>query len=168
MNSPYMGDFQVTQEFKGATHDGLDLVGITSKEIHSTVSGTVYHAGWENDNDPRQGFGMFVCIRSDTDNNYYYYGHLSKILVNEGEHVNVCDTIGIEGDTGYSFGSHCHYCVRPNYSAGCFLDVTEISGIPNSLGVHNDGYENANITKSSMKISIELDGKRYSGLLEEG
>ena len=37
MNSPYMGDFKVTQEYKGNDHDGLDLIGIASKEIHSTV-----------------------------------------------------------------------------------------------------------------------------------
>ena len=32
MNSPYMGKFRITQAFKGASHDGLDLVGIDSKE----------------------------------------------------------------------------------------------------------------------------------------
>ena len=37
MNSPYMGDFKVTQEYKGNDHDGLDLVGIASKEIHSCL-----------------------------------------------------------------------------------------------------------------------------------
>ena len=49
MNSPYMGDFKVTQEYKGNDHDGLDLVGIASKEIHSTVNGTVEFAGWDLD-----------------------------------------------------------------------------------------------------------------------
>ncbi len=42
MNSPYMGKFQVTQEFKGQAHDGLDLVGLESKEIHSTVNRKSY------------------------------------------------------------------------------------------------------------------------------
>ena len=37
MNSPYEGKFKITQTFKGATHDGLDLVGIDSKEIHATA-----------------------------------------------------------------------------------------------------------------------------------
>ena len=45
MNSPYMGNFKVTQEYKGATHDGLDLVGQDSKNIHSTVNGVVEYAG---------------------------------------------------------------------------------------------------------------------------
>lgn len=140
MNSPYMGDFQVTQQFKGAAHDGLDLVGLASKEIHATVSGKVIYAGWENEANHRQGFGQFVCIQGP-DGNYYYYGHMSVIKTTTGADVNCTDVIGIEGDTGYSFGSHCHYCVRPNFAAGCYLDVCQISGIPNQLGIYNDGYD---------------------------
>ena len=45
MNSPYCGRFQVTQQFKGSAHDGLDLVGLDSKEIHATVTGKVIYAG---------------------------------------------------------------------------------------------------------------------------
>ena len=48
MNSPYNGKFKVSQQFKGSLHDGLDLVGIDSKEVHSTVNGVVEKAGWEN------------------------------------------------------------------------------------------------------------------------
>lgn len=140
MNSPYMGKFQVTQEFKGADHDGLDLVGLHDKEVHSTVNGTVRYAGWENSNNHKQGFGQYVCVRSDTDGNYYYFGHLSELKVKTGDKVKITDVIGIEGDTGYSFGSHCHYCVRKNYAKGNFLNVSEISGIPNKLGTYDDGY----------------------------
>lgn len=140
MNSPYMGKFQVTQEFKGADHDGLDLVGLHDKEVHSTVTGTVRYAGWENSKNHAQGFGQYVCVRSDADGYYYYFGHLSELKVKTGDKVKVTDVIGIEGNTGYSFGSHCHYCVRKNYSKGNFLDVCEISGIPNKLGTYDDGY----------------------------
>ena len=143
MNSPYCGKFRVTQQFKGSAHDGLDLVGIDSKEIHATISGRVIYAGWENDSNHKQGFGQFVCILG-TDNRYYYYGHMSEIKTYTGAQVNCTDVIGIEGDTGYSFGSHCHYCIRPNFSAGCFLNVCEISGIPNELGVYDDGYRPGN------------------------
>lgn len=142
MNSPYMGKFQVTQEFKGADHDGLDLVGLHDKEVHSTVNGTVRYAGWENSNNHKQGFGQYVCVRSDADGNYYYFGHLSELKVKTGDKVKITDVVGIEGDTGYSFGSHCHYCVRKNYAKGNFLNVSEISGIPNRLGTYDDGYLN--------------------------
>lgn len=46
MNSPYNGKFRVSQQFKGSAHDGLDLVGVDSKEVHSTVNGIVEKAGW--------------------------------------------------------------------------------------------------------------------------
>ena len=140
MNSPYMGKFQVTQEFKGADHDGLDLVGLHDKEVHATVNGTVRYAGWENSNNHSQGFGQYVCIKSDKDGYFYYYGHLSEIKVKTGDTVKCTDVIGIEGNTGYSFGSHCHYCIRKKYAKGNFLNVSEISGIPNKLGTYDDGY----------------------------
>ena len=140
MNSPYMGKFQVTQEFKGADHDGLDLVGLHDKEVHSTVNGTVRYAGWENSNNHSQGFGQYVCIKSDADGYFYYFGHLSELKVKTGDTVKITDVIGIEGNTGYSFGSHCHYCIRKKYAKGNFLNVSEISGIPNKLGTYDDGY----------------------------
>ena len=139
MNSPYCGKFRVTQQFKGSAHDGLDLVGIDSKEIHATIGGKIIYAGWENEANHKQGFGQFVCILG-TDGNYYYYGHMSELRTKTGATVKCTDVIGVEGDTGYSFGSHCHYCIRPRFSAGCFLDVCAISGIPNALGVYDDGY----------------------------
>lgn len=167
MNSPYMGNFQVTQEYKGSAHDGLDLVGLDSKEIHATISGIVQYAGWENPNDSSQGFGQYVCIYGQ-DGNYYYYGHLSQINVSAGNYVNCTDVIGIEGNTGYSFGSHCHYCIRPQFAAGNSLNVSEISGIPNTLGTYNDGYTGqvSNVNNSnSIDVSVNINGKTYQGTL---
>lgn len=155
MNSPYNGRFQVTQQFKGADHDGLDLVGLDSKEIHATVSGSVRYAGWENSSNHKQGFGQYVCIKSDTDGYYYYFGHMSALKVKTGDTVKVGKVIGIEGDTGYSFGSHCHYCVRKKFARGNFLDVCEISGIPNKLGVYNDGYVEKQKTETKEEAKTE-------------
>ncbi|MCM1316536.1 MAG: M23 family metallopeptidase [Prevotella sp.] len=164
MNSPYMGKFQVTQEFKGQSHDGLDLVGLDSKEIHSTVNGTVHYAGWENSANHSQGFGKFVCIRG-TDDNFYYFGHLSEIRVKVGDTVRITDVLGVEGNTGYSTGSHCHYCVRPQFTSGNALNVSEISGIPNTLGVYDDGYTST--SKNSVNVTLSADGRTYSGTLNK-
>ena len=142
MNSPYMGRFTVTQAYSSA-HDGLDLVGLDSKQIHSTVNGTVIHAGWENPSNHSQGFGLYVCIR--VGNQDYYYGHMSQIYVSVGQTVKITDIIGLEGSTGYSTGSHCHYCCRV---AGTRtpLDINAISGIPNVVGgVYNDGASGGTI-----------------------
>lgn len=137
MNSPYMGKFQVTQTQHSA-HDGLDLVGIDSKEIHSTVNGKVIFAGWENANDHKQGFGQYVCIYAgDTD---YYFGHLSEIKAQQGQTVKITDIIGVEGSTGYSTGSHCHYCARPHGQYSPARNISQISGIPNAIGTYDDGF----------------------------
>lgn len=172
MNSPYYKRFEVTQEYKGAAHDGLDLVGLDSKEIHATVNGVIHYAGWENPNNHLQGFGQYVCIKG-TDNRYYYYGHLSEIKCRIGDKVKITDVIGIEGSTGYSTGSHCHYCIRPQFCKGNSYNVSQISGIPNALGVYDDGYRlptQTSVTKTTAKtitVEIEFDDKTYTGTLKE-
>lgn len=162
MNSPYMGKFRVTQEYKGdSVHDGLDLVGIDSKEIHATISGTVHYAGWENVNDKTQGFGQYVCIKG-ADGRYYYYGHLSEIKVKTGQAVEITDVIGIEGSTGRSTGSHCHYCVRKQFAKGNSYDVSAISGIPNTVGgPYDDGYRPSGGT-TQKNITLIIDGVTYN------
>ena len=146
MNSPYCGKFRVTQQYKPGTHDGLDLVGIDSKEVHATVSGTVHYAGWENANNHAQGFGQYVCIRG-TDGLFYYYGHLSELRVRTGQAVACTEVIGIEGYTGHVIpsgpgGSHCHYEIRGGFYKGAKVyDVCAMSGIPNVQGgTYDDGY----------------------------
>ena len=165
MNSPYKGKFKVTQQFKGNIHDGLDLVGLDSKNIYSTVDGVVERAGWENAFNKKQGFGKYVRIKKNNSVDRYYFGHLSALKVKKGQSVKKGDLIGIEGNTGYSFGSHCHYCIRGNASKQLIRDVSEISGIPNKIGTieakskvsYFDKYEGKSVSLvealNSLKIS---------------
>lgn len=162
MNSPYMGKFRVSQIYKGRTHDGLDLVGVDSKEIHSTVNGVVERAGWENPNNHKQGFGLYVRIKKDNSNDRYYFGHLSSVNVKVGDKVKITDVIGVEGSTGNSTGSHCHYCVRGNASFSEIKNVCSISGIPNSLGVYDDGY------RPNKKTNMEIAHEVIKGLWGNG
>lgn len=99
MNSPYMGRFQITQAFT-SEHDGLDLVGLDNKNIHSTVNGTVIYAGWENPSNHSQGFGQYVAIQKSGTNEVYYYGHLSEVYAQVGQYVAITNMIGLEGSTG--------------------------------------------------------------------
>jgi murein DD-endopeptidase MepM/ murein hydrolase activator NlpD len=141
-------------------------VGIDSKEVHSTVNGVVEKAGWENPLKRKQGFGLYVRIKQDGTVDRYYYGHLSQLNVKKGDIVKIGDVIGIEGSTGKSTGSHCHYCIRGNSSKSQIRDVCAISGIPNKLGTYDDGYLaklNAE-KKTELEIAQEiLEGKWGNG-----
>ena len=136
MNSPYKKKFKVTQAYKGSAHDGLDLVGLSDKKIYSTIDGTVERAGWENAANKKQGFGLYVRIKQNGSADRYYFGHLSKVNVKVGQTVKKGDILGTEGSTGYSTGSHCHYCVRGNASKSQIKDISKISGIPNKIGTY--------------------------------
>ena len=141
MKGPYKGKFKVTQEFKGSAHDGLDLVGVDSKNIYSTVDGVVEFAGWESKLNHKKGFGKYVRIRKNDSVDRYYFGHLSSIKAKKGQKVVKGQLIGIEGNTGYSFGSHCHYCIRGYASKSYNRDVNQYSQIPNKIGSYTDNVE---------------------------
>lgn len=156
MNSPFKGKFKVTQEYKGSSHDGLDIVGIDSKNIYSTIDGTVEVAGWENPSNKKQGFGLYVRIKQNNTEDRYYFGHMSKINVRIGQVVKAGDLLGVEGSTGYSTGSHCHYCVRTNASKKGIKDISVISGIPNKIGTYedNDGFPTAPADKITVTYQV--------------
>ena len=167
MNSPYYMKFRVTQTYKKGVHDGLDLVGIDSKDIHSTIKGTVIFTGWENINNKKQGFGKFIKIKKDNSDDVYYFGHLSEIYVKTGDRVYITQVIGKEGSTGNSTGSHCHYCIRKDGIRGNDLNVSAISGIPNRLGVYDDGYRESNngyLENSSYKGNSIVDALKQIGV----
>ena len=164
MNSPYYMKFRVTQSYKKGVHDGLDLVGIDSTDIHSTVCGVVLFAGWENENNPKQGFGKYVKILKDNSDQVYYFGHLSEIFVKKGDRVYITQVIGRQGSTGNSTGPHCHYCCRRDGVRGNDLDISSISGIPNKIGIYDDGYRNEYLENSSYKGNSIVDALKEIGV----
>lgn len=86
-------------------HAGLDFPADMGDAVFSTAKGKVVFAGWKS------GYGN--CI--DIDHGYNYltrYGHLSKVLVSQGQDVVRGDKIGEVGSTGKSTGPHLHYEVR--------------------------------------------------------
>jgi murein DD-endopeptidase MepM/ murein hydrolase activator NlpD len=89
-----------------AMHPGIDLSGAYGTPIYATADGTVLRAGWNSG-----GYGNLVEIdhgRGITTR----YGHMSAILVREGDHVTRGQQVGRMGSTGRSTGNHLHYEVR--------------------------------------------------------
>jgi len=89
-----------------AMHPGIDLAGSYGTPVYATADGTVLRAGWNSG-----GYGNLVEIdhgRGITTR----YGHMSAILVHEGDHVTRGEQVGRMGSTGRSTGNHLHYEVR--------------------------------------------------------
>jgi murein DD-endopeptidase MepM/ murein hydrolase activator NlpD len=89
-----------------AMHPGIDLAGAYGTPIYATADGTVLRAGWNSG-----GYGNMVELdhgRGITTR----YGHMSAVLVHEGDHVTRGEQIGRMGSTGRSTGNHLHYEVR--------------------------------------------------------
>ena len=90
-----------------ARHEGLDMAASYGAKIYATASGKISHAGRKN------AYGNMVEIKHPFGITTRY-GHLSKILVTNGQEVKEGDVIGIQGSTGRSTGDHLHYEVRLN------------------------------------------------------
>lgn len=93
-------------------HYGIDIVGLNSKTILSPVDGVVKSSTIIlNKSNLTWQWGNYIRIDS-IDGYKHYFCHLSKRLVKVGDKIKKGDVIGIEGKTGYSFGSHLHYGIR--------------------------------------------------------
>ncbi len=113
-------------------HKGVDLCG-TDKTLVAPCDGVVKsstiitdksNTTWEWGNyiriDRADGLQVFMC-------------HMASRSVQVGQAVKAGDVVGIEGSTGYSFGSHCHFEVRKN---GVSVDPTPYLGIANAAGTY--------------------------------
>jgi murein DD-endopeptidase MepM/ murein hydrolase activator NlpD len=88
-------------------HDGIDIINEVGTSVYASAEGTIDFTGRKGD------YGLAVEI------NHGYsmkslYGHLSKVLVREGQKVKRGELIAQSGNTGLSNGPHLHYEVRVN------------------------------------------------------
>lgn len=89
------------------THKGLDIKGKYGGIVKSAATGKVIFAA------RRGGYGNCIVIKHG--NGFEtIYGHLSKILVKEGQIVQAGQQIGKIGSTGRSTGPHLHYEIHKN------------------------------------------------------
>ena len=84
-------------------HQGIDIGAAYGTNILAAKSGTVILAGWYG------GYGNCVIIQHGSGGYYTTYGHMSRILVYEGQEVSQGQVIGLVGNTGASWGAHIHF-----------------------------------------------------------
>ena len=118
LGSPYSASFSITQTYNPPNHYGIDMVGLSDKNIYSTVNGVVAESRWENDDDHSQGYGQLIRIVDNDTGLSFIFGHLSERSVSQGDTVTKGQKIGVEGSTGNSTGSHLHYQVSEGWNEG--------------------------------------------------
>ena len=100
-------------------HHGVEFNVPAGTPVMAAASGTVVTAG--KDDVERLGasnnfYGNVVVIQHDSGLEgqpvFSLYGHLSQILVQEGDRVNALDTIALSGASGVADGAHLHFEVR--------------------------------------------------------
>lgn len=167
MNLPYKsGKVTLTSHFGWRTlngsrdyHKGVDLSG-TDKTLVAPCDGVIgsstiitdkSNLTWQWGNyiriDTPDGLKIFMC-------------HMAARKVKVGQKVKVGDVVGIEGNTGYSFGSHCHFEVRKNGESvdpTPYLDIAnewgqyDIKAAPKEPAVRKGSYDNDGITYTRAK-----------------
>jgi len=107
-------------------HNGTDHPEVAGTDVRATKAGVVVCADDEDrtDLDENDVYGKGVVIFNGTTwrvppgetkprkyNVYAKYCHLSKVLVETGQWVEVGQVIGLVGNTGKSGGNHLHYAI---------------------------------------------------------
>ena len=88
-------------------HKGLDIAVAYGTNVRAAAKGTVIFAG------KKGGYGNCVII-SHGNGLATLYGHLSEILVETNDVINVNQVIARSGNSGRSTGPHLHYEVHKN------------------------------------------------------
>lgn len=131
VTSPYG---QRTLNGKVENHSGVDLVGDGTKAVCSVCDGTIIQSRIVTDkSNLTWQWGNYVSVQA-TDGTVQYYCHLDSRAVKAGDKVKKGQRLGIEGNTGYSFGAHLHFEVRRNNKA---INAAEYLGIPNKTGKYD-------------------------------
>ena len=89
----------------GRLNPGVDLGAAQGTPFVAVAAGRVVLCRWN------AGYGYNVMI-DHGGGIVTVYGHASKLLCREGEHVEAGDRLALVGNTGHSFGSHLHFEVR--------------------------------------------------------
>lgn len=113
------GKCEVSQKYKGARHNGIDLVGagytLDYVVAHSegVVVGVVSNINYNTSKSGRRIYGNYVKIKHDN-GMFTFYAHLKygSVAVKVGDRVTKGTVLGYMGNTGYSFGAHLHFEVR--------------------------------------------------------
>lgn len=121
LQRPVLKDFPISSKFglrvlngKEDFHKGVDFAVPVGTPVRAAIDGHVHRAGWENEHDPKQGFGLRVmqAVRIDGLLHWVFYGHLNTLKVTDGDDLKIGQIVGYSGNTGKTTGPHLHMGCR--------------------------------------------------------
>lgn len=98
---------QVYKQFGLNGHNGTDFRCKVGTPLFAPCDGVAIVK-----NDGKAGYGMHVKIRSRHGAREVVLGHMSKVVVTDGQEVNMGQRLGDSGNTGFSTGPHLHFGLR--------------------------------------------------------
>lgn len=100
-----MTSFAKQGAYGGAPHNGIDMSDGYGSQIKAIAPGEILVKGYN------KGWGNWIAVKH-TNNMVSLYAHMkSASTLSIGSQVETGDTIGYEGSTGFSTGSHLHLSV---------------------------------------------------------
>ncbi len=118
--STEFGIIRIINGHKRSRHKGVDFKGKSGTPVMAINSGIVSVTD-------DQFFGGKTVMINHGEGIFSVYMHMKMILVEEGQHVNRSDTIGLVGSTGRSTGPHLHLTVKWD---GLTVDPLSLFSLP--------------------------------------
>ncbi len=119
---PVAGGRGVVTQCYWAWHNGVDIADAGAPDLVAAAPGVVVFAGCQSGSCPPPGvptggYGLAWAVRILHPNGYStVYGHMNKIYVKAGQHVEEGQPIGQMGQTGTAYGIHVHFMVTKGTS----------------------------------------------------
>ncbi len=114
--SSYFGErVNPMTELNEQYHSGIDIASKKGTPVKAPAPGKVIQVfDVPKEFDFTAGYGSFIVIEHFDGSITTIYGHLGKILVNNGKFVKAGEIIGKVGVSGGATGPHLHFEVRKN------------------------------------------------------
>lgn len=136
----------------GTWHTGVDYAASQGAELHAPAGGIIIRADGScvGDNDSYScgawisGGGNQVYLIAEVDNVVYgfMFFHLSEVYVSKGDIVDQDEVIGLVGNSGHSYGAHCHIEMY-KLGHGSLSDIASIGWDSTfGLGRHEELFNN--------------------------
>ncbi len=107
-----LSNLRITQHYGNNGHTGVDLGATSDRKVYANAEGTVeqIQTGYGN-NQGSTGMASYgnMILLKHPNGMKTRYAHLQTVLVSKGQKIKAGQQIGVQGNTGNSYGVHLHY-----------------------------------------------------------